>query len=64
MAKQESINTLLDPAIYPAFEIYPGYVIMPQEHRDALRSIELKAKYPAIAICSLFSTFPRSNSGF
>ena len=51
---------VLDPCLIAsisAFEIYPGFVILPQERHATPCLAVLKAEYPAIVICSSFSRY-------
>lgn len=45
-------SCLLDPAIYPSFEIYPGFVIEPQVNTTKVLSVKLRAEYPSFEICT------------
>ena len=45
-------SCLLDPIIYPSFEIYPGFVIEPQVNTTKVLSVKLRAEYPSFEICT------------
>ena len=40
-----------DKVSYPAFEIYPGHVVLPQETTNKSLSVKLPALYPTMDIC-------------
>lgn len=52
---QAALIIAKDPATYPSFEIYPGYVVGPQENSMKSLTVNLNVTYPSIELCMLFS---------